>query len=203
MKNRGEAPQVNAGSMADIAFLLLIFFLVTTSIETDMGLDRVLPRIDPQPPLPYQDKNILLVRINNDNAIMIENELVGLKDVKRLTMDFLDNGGAALGTTAHCEYCLGERSENSSDNPSKAVVSLSSDRETSYATYIAIQNELIAAYNELRNREATRLYGVKYTDMEASYTNPQTSQVEKAKLKSRLLKIQELYPQKISEAEIN
>ena len=81
-------------------------------------------------------------------------------------------------------------------------MSLSSDRETSYATYIAIQNELVGAYNQLRNREALRLYGVKFTEMEAAYINPQTSEVEKANLKGRINNIQQRYPQKLSEAEI-
>ncbi len=202
MKTRGGTPEVNTGSMADIAFLLLIFFLVTTTIETDVGLDRMLPREDVRPPLPYQDKNILQVRINKNDEIMVENEVVDLKDLKALTMNFLDNGGALKDSESYCDYCQGARREDSSDNPGKAVVSLSSERETRYATYISIQNELVAAYNELRNREAIRLYGVKYTEMEAKYTDPQTHKFDKVKLKNKLLKIQELYPQKISEAEI-
>ena len=86
MRNREEAPRVIAGSMADIAFLLLIFFLVTTSLDAEAGLDRMLPPIDhPIPPLPYQDKNILLVRVNQNNGIMVENEVVALKDLRTIT----------------------------------------------------------------------------------------------------------------------
>ena len=189
--------------MADIAFLLLIFFLVTTSLDAEAGLDRMLPPIDhPIPPLPYQDKNILLVRVNQNNGIMVENEVVALKDLRTITSAFLDNGGAAVGSEFYCDYCQGERSTTSSDHPIKAVVSLSSDRETSYATYIAIQNELVGAYNQLRNREALRIYGVKYTDMEARYINPQTSMVERAKLKGQIESIQQRYPLKLSEAAI-
>ena len=203
MKNRGEAPQVNAGSMADIAFLLLIFFLVTTSMETDAGLDRMLPPIDhPIPPLPYQDRNILRVRINQNNVIMVEKEVVALKDLRTITSAFLDNGGAAAGSEFYCDYCQGKRNATSSDHPIKAVVSLGNDRETNYATYIAVQNELVGAYNQLRNREAVRIYGEKYTDMEARYSNPQTSRVERVKLKDQIKSVQQRYPQKLSEATI-
>ncbi len=202
MKNRGEIPKVNAGSMADIAFLLLIFFLVTTSIETDVGLNRLLSPIDTSPPLPYKDKNILLVRVNNNNEILVDNDLVDITDLRKITIAFLDNGGAAPDSGYYCDYCQGERSVSSSENPNKSVISLSSDRETSYAAFITIQNELVGAYNQLRNRESLKLYGVKYTDMESEYMSPQTSKVKKANLKKKMKIIQQRYPQKLSEAEI-
>ncbi len=204
MKNRKGAPEVNAGSMADIAFLLLIFFLVTTSIETDQGIERILPRTDTSTPLlPYLDRNILLVNVNQNNEIMVDEKIIDLKELRTIAIAFLDNGGASPITEGYCDYCQGERSGTSSDNPVKAIVSLSTDRETSYASYITVQNELVAAYNALRNREALRLYGMKYTQMESQYLNLNPTMVDKGELKIKIKRVQELYPQKISEAQIN
>jgi hypothetical protein len=151
-----SAPEVNAGSMADIAFLLLIFFLVTTTIETDSGLNRKLPPMEDQvdPPI-IREKNIFTVVVNKNDQLLVEEELTDIKDLRSLAVAFLDNGGG-VGEEV-CDYCQGERNESSSDNPDKAIISLKNNRETSYKVYIAIQNELVAAYNELRNREFLRL----------------------------------------------
>lgn len=203
MPRRGAPPEVNAGSMADIAFLLLIFFLVTTTIETDAGLDRMLPPIDLEKPedVIIKEKNIFTVNINKDGQLLVEKELSDIKKLKEQAIAFLDNGGAANGTDLYCSYCKGKRDETSSDNPDKAIISLKNDRETQYGIYITVQNEIVAAYNELRNREAQRLYRSNFTDMEAEYLNPETSPEKKEVLKERVKKIQELYPQKFSEAE--
>ena len=203
MAYRAEVPGVNAGSMADIAFLLLIFFLVTTSIETDTGLGRLLPRMDSSPPITYNERNILLVLINSNNEIMVNRKLINSSDLKELTIAFLDNGGAERGDVNYCSYCKGARKAEYSENPIKAIVSVKSERETRYGAYIVVQNELIAAYNELRNRESQRLYGLKYTEMEANYMSSLVSLVDKVKLKEKIVVIQKLFPQKISEAEIN
>lgn len=203
MSKRGEAPQVSAGSMADIAFLLLIFFLVTTSIETDAGLDRMLPpRINTLPP-PVNQRNILPILINGQNQLMVDGEVIKLKDLKNITIAFLDNGGALKETTNYCDYCKGEHDVKSSDNPDKAIVSLMSNRETSYGAYIAVQNELVGAYNSLRNREAQRLFKTNFTAMEALYGNSETPKTIKKELKIKIRKIQDLYPMKLSEAERN
>ena len=152
-----SAPEVNAGSMADIAFLLLIFFLVTTTIETDSGLNRKLPPIDEieDPPI-IKEKNIFTVVVNKNNQLLAEEELIDISDLRALAVEFLDNGGGE-GEEA-CDYCQGARDSKSSDNPDKAIISLKNDRETSYKVYIAVQNELVAAYNELRDREFLRLF---------------------------------------------
>ncbi len=195
------APEVNAGSMADIAFLLLIFFLVTTTIETDAGLNRKLPPLEPpteDPPV-LREKNIFQVVVNKNNQLLVEDQLTNLKDLQKQAIDFLDNGGG-VGEEA-CKYCKGKRSASSSDNPNKAVISLQNDRETNYKTYIAVQNELVAAYNALRNREAQRLYGQDFTAMYADYNDPKTSDGVKDELKPKVEAIQDMYPQKLSEAE--
>ncbi|MGB5668827.1 MAG: biopolymer transporter ExbD [Maribacter sp.] len=202
MARRAGAPEVNAGSMADIAFLLLIFFLVTTTIETDAGLDRMLPPIEPpETDVVIKQKNIFQVNINKNGQLLADEELVNLKDLRAKAMAFLDNGGAASGSPDYCSYCKGTRNPSSSDSPAKAIISLKNDRETKYGTYITVQNELVGAYNDLRNREAQRLFGKKFTDMEAEYLNPETAQSIKDDLKDKVKRIQDLFPQKLSEAE--
>ena len=105
---RRKSPEVNAGSMADIAFLLLIFFLVTTTIETDSGINRKLPPMEEQidPPI-IRQKNIFTVVVNKNNQLLVEEELTDIKDLRNLAVDFLDNGGGS-GEEA-CDYCQGNR----------------------------------------------------------------------------------------------
>ena len=158
------APEVNAGSMADIAFLLLIFFLVTTTIETDSGINRKLPPIEEsKQDVIIKQKNIFTVLLNGKDQLLVEDELMELKDLRKAAITFLDNGGD--GT---CTYCKGKRDPSSSDNPDKAVISLKNERETSYKMYIAVQNELVAAYNVLRDIRAQGLYGKSFVEMEAN-----------------------------------
>lgn len=199
---RRATPEVNAGSMADIAFLLLIFFLVTTTIEKDKGIARQLPPKEPptDEQVKIKDKNIFIVSVNKSDQLLVEDKLMELKDLRKAAIAFLDNGGASSGTADYCNYCKGDRDPASSDNPDKAVISVQNDRLTSYKMYIAVQNELVAAYNFLRDRESQRLYGWKFTDVnkaidEGSYQGNET--IAKEKLES----IQKLFPLKLSEAE--
>ena len=197
MPRRGGPPEVNAGSMADIAFLLLIFFLVTTTIETDAGLDRMLPPIEPpDTDVVIKQKNIFTVNINKNGQLLVEEELLDLRSLRKKAMDFLDNGG-----DGSCNYCRGTKNPSSSDNPTKAIISLKNDRETKYGTYITVQNELVGAYNDLRNREAQRLYGRNFTEMEAEFLNPETPSRIRDELKDKVKTVQDLFPQKLSEAE--
>lgn len=191
------APEVNAGSMADIAFLLLIFFLVTTTIDVDSGINRKLPPMEDENVTPpkIKDKNLFNVLVNGRDQIMVEEELMELKDIRQAAIDFLDNNA-----DGSCEYCKGKKDENSSDNPDKAIVSLKNDRETTYKTYIAVQNELVAAYNVLRDRRAQALYGNSFREMEANL-NDVNWPGDKDKLKEQVEKIKEDYPQKLSEVQ--
>ena len=202
---RRSAPEVNAGSMADIAFLLLIFFLVTTTIETDSGINRKLPPMDEiiDPPI-IKERNIFTVVVNKNNQILVEEKLMELRDIRKEAVAFLDNGGG-LGEES-CDYCQGSQDRSSSDNPEKAIISLKNDRETDYKVYISVQNELVAAYNELRNREFIRLYpseNMSYVDADKKYSDPRTDKKVKDKLKEKLSVIKTLYPMKLSEAEPN
>ncbi|MFD2588599.1 ExbD/TolR family protein [Croceitalea marina] len=203
MPRRKGAPEVNAGSMADIAFLLLIFFLVTTTIETDAGLDRMLPPMEPPEDIDVviKQKNIFTVNINRNGQLLVEEEIMDIKNLREAAIAFLDNGGAPSGSPEYCNYCKGKRDASSSDNPDKAIISLKNDRETKYSTYITVQNELVGAYNDLRNREAQRLYGTDFVKMEAEYLNPETPSSVRDELKDKVKRIQELFPQKLSEAE--
>jgi len=198
-----SAPEINAGSMADIAFLLLIFFLVTTTVDKDKGLSRSLPPIQDEnvePPI-LKQKNVFVVIVNRNDELLVEDEPMEIGDLRQAAKDFLDNGGAKKGgEVVYCDYCQGARDIASSDNPDKAIISVKSDRETSYETYIAVQNELVAAYNELRNRESQRLFNFKYTEVKAAL-DAGTFKGNETKADEQLDQIKDMYPMKLSEAE--
>jgi len=200
---RRSSPEVNAGSMADIAFLLLIFFLVTTTIETDSGINRKLPPMEEleDPPI-IKQKNIFTVVVNKYNQLLVEEELSEIENLRSLAVKFLDNGGGN-GDDA-CDYCQGDANPASSDNPKKAIISLKNDRETSYKVYISVQNELVAAYNELRNREYLRLNpldGMDFIEANRRFSDPRTNPEEKERLRPKLRIVKDMFPQKLSEAE--
>ncbi len=198
---RRSSPEVNAGSMADIAFLLLIFFLVTTTIETDKGISRKLPPWQPEEidPPKIKQRNIFTVVLNSNNDLLVEDEEIELQDLRQAAFDFLDNGGGT-GDEA-CSFCQGAGSDDSSVNPQKAIISLQNNRGTEYGTYIAVQNELVAAYNQLRDREANRLFGTSFVQLEAEYNDPKTGEGRKETLKEQIEQVKDLIPQKLSEAE--
>ena len=202
------APEVNAGSMADIAFLLLIFFLVTTTIEKDKGLLRSLPPIDDtevEPPI-IRQKNLFTVNINRNNQLLVEEEEIPISQLRQAAIDFLDNGGGTNPEGESCDYCKGKRLEDSSDHPDKAIISMKHDRETTYEKYMDVQNELVAAYNFLREREAERLYRKYYPNAEKVFTamleEKEKNQFSKDEvLNERIETIKKLFPMKLSEAE--
>ena len=198
-----SAPEVNAGSMADIAFLLLIFFLVTTTIEKDSGINRKLPPIQPpdQEPVILKQKNIFTVLLNGKDQLLVEDELMELKDLRKAAVEFLDNGG-----DGSCTYCKGKKDLSSSDNPDKAIISLKNERETSYAAYISVQNELVGAYNDLRNRRALEIgpqkgfSGMNFVEMQKNHKDVRFTG-NKTKLKEVIDQIKIEIPQKLSEVQ--
>lgn len=196
---RRSSPEVNAGSMADIAFLLLIFFLVTTTIETDSGISRKLPPIEEsEEDVVIKQKNIFTVLLNGKDQLLVEDELMELEEVRAAAIEFLDNGGGK-GEDG-CDYCKGKRDPRSSDNPDKAIISLKNERETSYAAYISVQNELVAAYTHLRNVRAEELYGESYSEMLKNYKDVNWPG-NKKKLKKKINNLRKDYPQKLSEVQ--
>ncbi len=134
-KERGGA-EVNSSSMADIAFLLLVFFLVTTTIASDKGIPMVLPpKSDQQDEVKLKEKNIFKVLINSKDLLLVENEPMETEQIKDACMKFLNNRG---------------RDPESSDSPRDAVVSIKADRGTSYEKYLTVLDDVTAAYNQLR-----------------------------------------------------
>ncbi|KGL59404.1 Biopolymer transport protein ExbD [Polaribacter sp. Hel1_33_78] len=202
---RRENPEINAGSMADIAFLLLIFFLVTTTMNVDSGVSKKLsekPPADYVPPV-IKEKNIFEVNINRNNELLVEGERMDVKDIKEAAIKFIDNGGG-LGKPGEdgspgepCDYCEGDRSDSSSDHPNKAIISVQSDRGTEYGTYIKVQNELLRAYTVLRNRLCTKRYKMSFDELEETYKDNKSNE----DLKKKVEDIKKSYPQIISDAE--
>lgn len=201
---RRENPEINAGSMADIAFLLLIFFLVTTTMDVDSGISKKLSEKPPKdyvPPI-IKEKNIFEVNINGNNELLVENEAMKLQDLKAAAIKFIDNGGGEGKvengvSTGPCTYCKGDKSPDSSDHPNKAIISVQTNRTTKYETYVQVQNELLKAYTELRNRLSMERYGMSFSALEDAYSNDKGND----ELKSKVEDIKTAYPQIISDAE--
>lgn len=155
MKTKKRAPSVNAGSMADIAFLLLIFFLITTTIASEQGIQRKLPKIcTDNCIIDVNERNILRVAINGKQEIMVQDEIIEIEKLKDIVKTFIDNNG-----DKSCTYCNGQKLESSSDNPAKAVISLISHPQSSYELFVKVQDELTKAYYELRADYAKNILG--------------------------------------------
>lgn len=185
-KKRG-IPEVNSSSSADIAFLLLIFFLITSSMDSDKGIARRLP-----PPVPkdqqdlkveVNERNTLVVLVNLNNELMVNGEITQLKNLREKAKEFIKNttNDPNLPELVPMEVpYFGEYNVTKNH-----VISLQNDRTTRYDVYIEVQNELVAAYNELRNELAKKKFGKLYGELDEDQ--------QKA--------IQMIYPQKISESE--
>ncbi|MCB0462417.1 MAG: biopolymer transporter ExbD [Flavobacteriaceae bacterium] len=183
MKHSQQAPQVNAGSMADIAFLLLIFFLVTAMIPNDQGINRKLPRLCPPGQkcnVDIHERNMLKIVLNGNQEIMVNEDIVSIEEVKELSKKFLDNNG-----DKSCDYCKGSSLPEASDNPTKAVISLQVDKKTHYSLFIKVQDELTKAYYELRASYAQKSFN----------KTPNELTVEELKI------VREAYPFLVSEAD--
>ncbi|MBT8233928.1 MAG: biopolymer transporter ExbD [Saprospiraceae bacterium] len=146
-------PEVNAGSMADIAFLLLIFFLVTTTIDVDKGVLVKLPpwSNEPPPEMKMNTRNVYSVLVNANNELLVRGEPASLRTLRDNTKEFIMNP---------------RRLDNMAQDPTKAIISLKNDRGTNYKTYLEVYNELKAAYNELREEEAQKKYGKSFAFLE-------------------------------------
>ena len=186
-RKKRKVPAMNATSSADIAFMLLIFFLITTSMDTDKGLARRLP-----PPVPKDQKkneqvdvnkrNLVVVLINSSNQILFNGEPTDIKQLKDKVKEFIDN--------PYNDANKPEKVEEDVEffgkvmTAKKHVISLQNDR-TEYQAYISVQNELAKAYNELRDVVSRKKFGKAFADLD--------EEQQKA--------VQQIYPQKISEAE--
>lgn len=160
-RKQRKLPEVNSSSMADIAFLLLIFFLVTTTIATDRGLTLQLPpKPDPNqkpPEITKNSKNIFTILVNSQDRLLVEDEPLGdVTQMKDMVKDFVLNFGNPSEEDVELYNTLPaslkrtvKRNPESSDGPSEAVVSFKSDRGTSYEMYIAVLDQLQGAYYEI------------------------------------------------------
>ncbi len=152
--------------MADIAFLLLIFFLVTTTMDSDMGLLRLLPPMldqQDQPESQINDRNILEVKVNLDDLLLVEGELAKLEELRDIAKQFI------LNPTD--DPTMAEKESKTVPffgdiMATKAVISLQNDRGTTYSVYIAVQNELLAARDELKNELSINTWGIGYYQLD-------------------------------------
>ena len=186
-KGKRKVPDINSSSTADIAFLLLIFFLITTSMDTDRGLARRLP----EPPqdeqkkedIKLKERNVLPIFLNFQDALMVGNDYLNVEQLRERAKEFIANPN----NEEHLPEKVTEEVEffGSVQITKKHVISLRCDRGSSYKAYIAVQNELVAAYNELRNELAQEKWGKNYADLDEDQ--------QKA--------VRKIYPQVISEAE--
>lgn len=160
MARRGTS-EINAGSMADIAFLLLIFFLVTTTMDQDTGIQVQLPPSElPKDPPDIPERNLFEIVVNANNDMLVEDEYMEIEDLREAAKAFIDNNGEGS-----CTYCNGNQDPKSSDKPNEAILSIALDNSTTYDMYITIRNELNAAYRELREDLSQTLYGKPYKDL--------------------------------------
>jgi len=159
-----QTPEINAGSMADIAFLLLIFFLVTTTMDVDTGISRKLPPpLDPnvEPP-DINDRNIFTVLVNSRDRLLVEGKPGDITMLRSRTKEFMANPQNREDLP---EMVVKNIPPLGNVRVSKGVISLKNDRGTSYKMYIAVQNELAAAINELRDELSMQKFGKKYGEL--------------------------------------
>lgn len=180
-----KAPEINAGSMADIAFLLLIFFLVTTTMDVDTGITRRLPPpVETPEDIKVIERNVMTVLVNSQDRLMVQGKPTDVSTLKDLAKDFMaihpDDGQYPETVLKHIDEI------NRDLMTSKGIISLKNDRGTSYAMYISVQNELAAAFNEMKDELSVQLFGVKYTQL-----------IDKDRIKG----INKAVPVRISEAE--
>ncbi|MBP5422887.1 MAG: biopolymer transporter ExbD [Paludibacteraceae bacterium] len=187
-KKKREVQEINASSMADISFLLLIFFLVTTSMATDKGLSRKLPAPVPEDQKTEEEveinkRNIMMVLINSSDLLMVNGEVMPINKLKEKAKEFIanpSNSGSLPAKVAEDIPFMGTMMITKDH-----VISLQNDRGTSYQAYINVQNELVAAYNELREELSREKFGSAYSELD----------------EDRQKAIQQVYAQRISEAE--
>ncbi len=163
-----NTPKINTGSMADISFLLLTFFLLTSSINTEQGIPRRLPPAKKDKDKEIVDinkRNVLNVVVNFNDAVWVNGEELLLAQLKDKALDFLENPNN-LPTLPEKEPV---QINNMGEYPvSKGVISLTNDQSTSYNMYVQVQNELEKAVNELRDKVAINYFGKKFDNLDTS-----------------------------------
>ena len=183
-----KIPQINASSMADISFLLLIFFLVTTSMDVNQGLARRLPApIPPDQKIEDTDinkRNLFVVKINWENKLLVQGQELDVKQLRAKAKEFIANPEDKADMPKLFEEDFGQPF-GTLKYTKEHVISVQNDMETQYQAYLDVQNELVAAYNELREECAQQYFHKSYNELDEEWQK----------------KISKIYPQKISEAE--
>jgi biopolymer transport protein ExbD len=183
-----STPEINASSMADIAFLLLIFFLVTTTMDVDTGIQRQLPPIpenkDQKTDVEVNKRNIYLVLVNSRGNISVNQKWMDLDNLREDAKKFINCDRADDPTLPEMEDITVDGIKGTVKT-SKGIISLQNDRGTTYGRYIEVQNELVAAYNEIRNEASRKYFNKPYDEL-----NDEQQEA-----------IRKIYPQRISEAE--
>lgn len=185
MAGKRKVPEVNASSQADIAFLLLIFFLVATTMNTDSGINRVLPpwaETQPEDAPEIKERNLMEVKVNQFDQILANQQVVHLSQLTQMIKDFVLN---RTNDENLPEKVVTEIDFIGNYPVSEGVISLQNDRGTSYDMYIKVQNELSRAFNEIRDDVSMENFGRKFLELD--------EEQRKA--------IQKAVPSKISEAE--
>lgn len=149
-------PELNAGSMADIAFLLLIFFLVVTTIAEDKGIPVILPEYYIGPPGAAIERNVLTILVNANDYVLVEKQPKRLEDMEEIVMDFVTNPSS---------------DRNKPISPEKAIISLQNDVNTSYEAYVQIYSHIHSAYLKLRNNMAQERFQSSYEKLAVSQKN--------------------------------
>lgn len=179
-------PALNTTSTGDIAFLLLIFFLVATTMDVDKGIQRRLPPMpdenQKQQDIKVNRRNIVVVRINAQDRILAGGTPMDISQVKDQIKEFITN---PANSEALPEKEMKDIEGFGQYAVSKGVVSLQNDRGTSYSAYLRVQNEIVKAFNEIRDDFAMVNFGSKYADLDEE--------------KQRI--VRDAVPQSISEAE--
>lgn len=159
-----KSPTINGGSMSDISFLLLTFFLLTSSIDTDAGIARKLPPpLPPDAPKPeIHDRNVFKVAVNFRDELQVQGKLASIADLRDMTKEFLTN---PANDPKKSEKKIEEINLLGPIPVSKGVVSLRNDNGTSYEMYVKVQNELTAAFRELRDELSMEKFGKKFANL--------------------------------------
>lgn len=190
-----ELPEVNASSLADIAFLLLTFFLVATTLNKPTGLHDKLP--DPNKeeeisaPVEVTENNTLLITIDDNNTIRIRDKVLEKRDITAEVIKFLDNGRRG------CDFCKGKKLAEYSDNPSVAVVQLKRTNQSTFAPKFTVEGEVASAYEFMRNRYALEKFNRSWKSIESHYQKSLRGNTEFEKDTEIIAMYQEIDKEKI------
>ncbi len=186
MRLKRKIPEINSSSSADIAFLLLIFFLLTTSMEKEKSLSHSLPEKKDETlnPKEIKERDVFEITIQADNSILYHDEEIEPENIKELAEIFIANPYENINLPEKFETDIPSFGKRRITQNHLFLIQISPKAE--YQTYIDVQSQILAAYNKLRNELSIQKWGKKYMDL------PQEQQAV----------VLQIYPYKLSEAEL-